>query len=68
MHLVLSMEPVSYATTNHKYSVNGPCYQGYCDAQCARDLKFIDGKANAEGWQPSSNDANAGVGQFGACW
>lgn len=41
---------------------------GYCDAQCARDLKFIDGKANAEGWQASSTDANAGVGKKGACW
>ncbi|KAJ4377317.1 Esterase/lipase/thioesterase [Neocucurbitaria cava] len=40
---------------------------GYCDAQCARDLKYIDGKANAEGWQASSNDPNAGVGKKGAC-
>ncbi|GAP83010.1 putative exoglucanase 1 [Rosellinia necatrix] len=40
---------------------------GYCDSQCPRDLKFIDGKANVEGWKPSSNDANAGVGNLGAC-
>ncbi|KAI0506455.1 cellulose 1,4-beta-cellobiosidase [Xylaria bambusicola] len=40
---------------------------GYCDSQCPRDLKFIDGKANVEGWEPSSNDANAGVGNLGAC-
>ncbi|KAL2204605.1 glycoside hydrolase [Sarocladium strictum] len=40
---------------------------GYCDAQCARDLKFIGGKANSDGWEPSSNDANAGVGKYGAC-
>ncbi|KAF2469588.1 glycoside hydrolase [Lindgomyces ingoldianus] len=40
---------------------------GYCDAQCARDLKFINGEANVEGWQPSSNDPNAGVGGKGAC-
>ncbi|KAK1511297.1 glycosyl hydrolase family 7 [Colletotrichum costaricense] len=40
---------------------------GYCDAQCARDLKFVGGKANIEGWVPSSNDANAGVGPYGAC-
>jgi cellulose 1,4-beta-cellobiosidase len=40
---------------------------GYCDAQCARDLKFIGGKANVEGWVPSTNDANAGVGNLGAC-
>jgi cellulose 1,4-beta-cellobiosidase len=42
--------------------------KGYCDAQCARDLKYIDGKANAEGWRPSENDANAGIGKRGACW
>ncbi|KAK1775016.1 concanavalin A-like lectin/glucanase domain-containing protein [Copromyces sp. CBS 386.78] len=40
---------------------------GYCDAQCARDLKFVGGKANVEGWAPSTNDANAGVGPFGGC-
>ncbi|CAI0641642.1 unnamed protein product [Colletotrichum noveboracense] len=40
---------------------------GYCDSQCPRDLKFIDGKANVEGWTPSSNDANAGVGNMGSC-
>ncbi|KAI0454790.1 cellulose 1,4-beta-cellobiosidase [Xylaria acuta] len=40
---------------------------GYCDSQCPRDLKFIDGKANVEGWKPSTNDANAGIGTMGAC-
>ncbi|EOO02288.1 putative exoglucanase 1 protein [Phaeoacremonium minimum UCRPA7] len=53
-----------------KYSTNkaGAKYgTGYCDAQCARDLKFVGGKANVENWQPSSNDANAGVGPYGAC-
>ncbi|KAK0623804.1 putative cellulose 1, 4-beta-cellobiosidase [Immersiella caudata] len=40
---------------------------GYCDAQCARDLKFVGGKANVEGWRASSNDANAGVGPYGGC-
>ncbi|KAH6613223.1 glycoside hydrolase [Chaetomium tenue] len=40
---------------------------GYCDAQCARDLKFVGGKANYDGWTPSSNDANAGVGALGGC-
>ena len=40
---------------------------GYCDAQCARDLKFVGGKANVEGWKPSTNDANAGVGPMGGC-
>ncbi|KAH7312629.1 putative cellulose 1, 4-beta-cellobiosidase [Stachybotrys elegans] len=40
---------------------------GYCDAQCARDLKFVGGKANVDGWEPSDNDANAGVGKYGGC-
>ncbi|KAI5779936.1 cellulose 1,4-beta-cellobiosidase [Peziza echinospora] len=40
---------------------------GYCDAQCPRDLKFIDGKANVDGWVPSKNDQNAGVGNMGSC-
>ncbi|KAK7908926.1 glycoside hydrolase family 7 protein [Apiospora marii] len=40
---------------------------GYCDSQCARDLKWIDGKGNAEGWQPSADDANSGVGALGPC-
>ncbi|POS71934.1 exoglucanase 1 [Diaporthe helianthi] len=40
---------------------------GYCDSQCPRDIKFINGMANSEGWKPSSNDANAGVGGSGSC-
>ncbi|KAK4031492.1 glycoside hydrolase [Parachaetomium inaequale] len=40
---------------------------GYCDAQCARDLKFVGGKANIEGWKQSTNDPNAGVGPYGGC-
>jgi hypothetical protein len=24
---------------------------GYCDAQCPKDIKFINGKANVEGWK-----------------
>ncbi|KAH9884707.1 1,4-beta-D-glucan cellobiohydrolase-like protein [Xylariomycetidae sp. FL2044] len=40
---------------------------GYCDSQCPRDVKFIDGLANVEGWNPSTNDANAGVGTLGSC-
>ena len=40
---------------------------GYCDAQCPRDLKFINGEANVAGWTPSTNDANAGVGNYGSC-
>ncbi|KAF1943392.1 1,4-beta-D-glucan cellobiohydrolase-like protein [Clathrospora elynae] len=53
-----------------KYSTNkaGAKYgTGYCDAQCPRDLKFINGEGNVEGWAPSVNDANAGVGGHGSC-
>ncbi|TAQ91372.1 hypothetical protein B7494_g336 [Chlorociboria aeruginascens] len=40
---------------------------GYCDSQCPRDLKFINGQGNVDGWSPSSNDPNAGVGGHGSC-
>jgi len=53
-----------------KYSGNkaGAKYgTGYCDAQCPRDLKFINGEANSAQWTESSNDPNAGVGGYGSC-
>ncbi|KAF8597361.1 cellobiohydrolase I [Ceratobasidium sp. AG-I] len=53
-----------------KYSGNkaGAKYgTGYCDAQCPRDIKFINGEANTIGWTGSSNDANSGTGQYGTC-
>ncbi|PQE27625.1 putative 14-beta-D-glucan cellobiohydrolase B protein [Rutstroemia sp. NJR-2017a BBW] len=40
---------------------------GYCDAQCPQDLKFINGVANSVNWTASSNDVNAGAGQYGSC-
>ncbi|KAF4619675.1 hypothetical protein D9613_004699 [Agrocybe pediades] len=40
---------------------------GYCDSQCPRDIKFINGQANSAGWSPSSSDPNAGTGQYGSC-
>ncbi|KAG9089413.1 hypothetical protein FRC06_001562, partial [Ceratobasidium sp. 370] len=40
---------------------------GYCDAQCPKDIKFINGEANVIGWTPSSNNANSGTGQYGTC-
>ncbi|KAK2027151.1 family 7 glycosyl hydrolase [Colletotrichum zoysiae] len=40
---------------------------GYCDAQCARDLKFIGGRGNIEGWDSSETDDSGGVGNMGAC-
>ncbi|RDW69081.1 glycoside hydrolase family 7 protein [Aspergillus mulundensis] len=40
---------------------------GYCDSQCPRDIKFINGLANVEGWEGSESDPNAGVGGMGTC-
>jgi len=40
---------------------------GYCDSQCPRDVKYINGEANSEGWTPSTSDPNAGTGKYGAC-
>ncbi|PGH04215.1 hypothetical protein AJ80_08560 [Polytolypa hystricis UAMH7299] len=40
---------------------------GYCDSQCPRDLKFIGGLANVEGWGGSDSDPNGGVGNRGSC-
>ncbi|OAK99998.1 exoglucanase-like protein 1 precursor [Phaeosphaeriaceae sp. SRC1lsM3a] len=57
----VSMPQKGHGTPGAKYGT------GYCDAQCARDLKYINGEANAEGWQASSSDPNAGVGKKGAC-
>ncbi|KAG9025122.1 Exoglucanase 1 [Tulasnella sp. JGI-2019a] len=38
---------------------------GYCDSQCPRDLKFVNGAANLLGWNATS--ANSGTGQYGSC-
>jgi cellulose 1,4-beta-cellobiosidase len=40
---------------------------GYCDAQCPRDIKFIDGVANIIDWTPDTNNANTGTGSMGTC-
>ncbi|KAL2863783.1 glycoside hydrolase family 7 protein [Aspergillus lucknowensis] len=40
---------------------------GYCDSQCPRDIKFINGLGNVEGWEPSDSDPNAGIGGLGTC-
>lgn len=40
---------------------------GYCDSQCPRDLKFIDGAANILNWTAEANSANSGTGQYGSC-
>merc|ERR1712166_562208 len=40
---------------------------GYCDGQCARDLKWVNGKGNNEGWVPNTADPydNSGTGDMG---
>jgi len=50
-------------------SAGAPYGTGYCDAQCARDLKWVSGKSNSEGWIPSKSDPynNSGTGNMGAC-
>ena len=51
-----------------EFNAAGAKYRpGYCDAQCPRDLKFINGKANVEDWKPSEIDPNAGTGRYGTC-
>ncbi|CAA9964931.1 Esterase/lipase/thioesterase [Pyrenophora teres f. teres] len=40
---------------------------GYCDSQCPHDIKFVNGKANVEGWVSNPADPNAGSGTMGAC-
>ncbi|KAF2184985.1 carbohydrate-binding module family 1 protein [Zopfia rhizophila CBS 207.26] len=53
-----------------KYSTNkaGAKYgTGYCDTQCPHDIKFINGEANVDGWNPSDSDVNAGTGKYGSC-
>lgn len=40
---------------------------GYCDAQCPHDIKWIDGEANMEEWEPIDNDPNSGKGHYGSC-
>lgn len=53
-----------------KYAGNtaGAAYgTGYCDAQCPKDIKFINGEANILDWKPSATDPNAGTGRYGSC-
>ncbi|CAE6507816.1 unnamed protein product, partial [Rhizoctonia solani] len=40
---------------------------GYCDAQCARDIKFINGEGNVVNWTGSTTDPNSGKGKYGTC-
>ncbi len=38
---------------------------GYCDAQCPRDIKFINGEANVDGWNPSNKRRQRAA--YGTC-
>jgi cellulose 1,4-beta-cellobiosidase len=50
-------------------AAGAPYGTGYCDGQCARDLKWVNGKANVKGWVPNKDDPydNCGTGDMGAC-
>ncbi|KAG9042901.1 hypothetical protein FS837_010270 [Tulasnella sp. UAMH 9824] len=53
----MSTEPGN--TAGAKYGV------GYCNAKCPRDLKWVKGQANNEGWMATSS--TSGTGNYGAC-
>ncbi|KAJ8518839.1 hypothetical protein ONZ45_g4153 [Pleurotus djamor] len=38
---------------------------GYCDSQCPRNIKWIDGEANSVNWIPYSD--SKGKGHYGSC-
>jgi len=38
---------------------------GYCDSQCPKDLKFVNGEANMLNWTGTST--NSGTGSIGSC-
>merc|ERR1712072_642098 len=61
------MEKTGNLGANNK--AGAPYGTGYCDGQCARDLKWVNGKANSEGWTPNTADPynNSGEGNMGAC-
>lgn len=40
---------------------------GYCDSSCTRSQKWVAGKGNVEGWEPSPYDEENGIGALGAC-
>ncbi|KAF3344583.1 Cell wall integrity and stress response component 1 [Verticillium dahliae VDG2] len=40
---------------------------GYCDAECSQSIKFVDGRANQEGWAPGYTELELGRGAVGAC-
>ncbi|KAJ4161916.1 hypothetical protein BFJ63_vAg13185 [Fusarium oxysporum f. sp. narcissi] len=40
---------------------------GYCDATCDLGQRFVEGRANYDGWVPSKHDPKLGKGRLGAC-
>nr|pir cellulose 1,4-beta-cellobiosidase (EC 3.2.1.91) isoform cbh1-4 - basidiomycete (Phanerochaete chrysosporium) (fragments) [Phanerodontia chrysosporium] len=38
---------------------------GYCDSQCPKDIKFINGEANVGNW--TETGSNTGTGSYGTC-
>lgn len=50
-------------------AAGAPYGTGYCDGQCARDIKFVKGEANIKDWTISTGDpwGNSGFGSYGAC-
>ncbi|KAF4344250.1 exoglucanase type C [Fusarium beomiforme] len=40
---------------------------GYCDAHCDQGQRFVMGRANYDGWEPSQTDPHLGTGHLGAC-
>jgi cellulose 1,4-beta-cellobiosidase len=63
---------VEMDSTGNKAGANkaGAAYgTGYCDGQCARDVKFVKGEANIKDWTISTADPyhNSGAGSYGSC-
>lgn len=66
--LYMSAMPKDGGLAQYPGNKAGAAYgTGYCDAQCPRDLKFINGQANVDGWNASSNSASSGTGNHGSC-
>lgn len=40
---------------------------GYCDATCDKGQRFVEGRANYDGWVPDKHDPMLGTGRAGAC-
>lgn len=64
----VEMDPKGHKGVGHN-TAGAEYGTGYCDGQCAQDLKWVKGTSNAGGWQPDDNDpwGNVGRGKKGAC-